>query len=239
MSLYKNIFVLLLIIFLVQFAFPQDFQIGFQIGYHQLKNSDRYLNTIIDGPYNIFDKNYFESGYIFDKESFISKTNTNIGLIIEYKLSELIHPFANFTYLQIISTGECNVQPIFSGGLMDIDTKFKIKSNFYIAQFGTNIVFKIRRIKPFLSLKLLFNNIKNNNVELVDANEDFIKYSHKYTFNSINNFGYGLGFGIKIPLIQNINLITRIDYNNFNSIHSDMKISLINYNYAIGFNFQI
>lgn len=238
MKVLRIILIPFLIIIPFELVFSQDYQLGFHLGLVDFYESDKYLEKIIDGPYEIFDHNYFDSGYVFNKNSFSSKTDINIGLSFEYKLSKIISSFVNFTYFNITSTGDCHVTPLFSGGLADQDARFEIKSNFYIVQLGTNLNYKTRYLVPFLSFKIIYNRIQNNDVELLDVNEDFIKYSHKYTFDTIDNMGLGLGFGIKIPLTKKLYFSTKAEYDNLNLINSDVNKSLKYYNYSIGILFQ-
>ncbi len=241
MKVLRKILILFLIIIPFELVFSQDYQLGLHLGLVDFNESDNYLEQIINGPYDIFDfdHDYFDSGYAFNKNSFSSKTDINIGLSFEYKFSKLISSFVNLTYFNITSNGDCHVSPLLSGGLADQDTRFEIKSNFYIVQLGINLNYKTRYLVPFLSFKLIYNRINNNNVELLDVTESFIKYSHKYTFDTINNMGVGLGFGIKIPLTKQLYFSTRAEYDNLNLIYSDVNKSLRYYNSLIGILFQI
>ena len=220
-------------------AFSQDYQLGFHLGIVNFHESDKYLEKIIDGPYYIYDNDYFDSGYIFSKNSFRSKTDISLGLSMDYKLSNLLSTFVNLIYFNITSNGECNVSPLLSGGLADRDTRFEIKSKFYTAMFGMNLNYKIICLTPYLSLNILYNHIKNNDIKLLDVNEDFIKYSHKYTFDAINNIGLGIGFGIKIPLTTKLYFSTKVEYDNLNLIYSEANKSLTYFNLSTGILFKI
>lgn len=222
-----------------EFVYSQNCKIGLHFGQTKFDDSDKYLKSIISGPYNIFDKNYFDSGHIFNMNSYSTRANLKIGISAEYNLSKTIYSFLDFSYISLASNGDCHVDPLLSGGLADRDTRFEIKSSIYSAQLGTGLDFKIRHLIPFFTLKIIYNNIKNSDVELLDVNEDFLQYSHKYTFNAINNIGFGLGFGIKIPVLRRYQLLASAEYNNLNLIYSELNNSLTIYGFSLGILFDI
>ena len=196
-KIFKNIFITFLLIIPAEFVYSQNYKIGLHFGQTKFDNSDKYLKSIIDGPYSILDKNYFKSGYIFNMNSYSTKANLKIGISAEYNLSKTIYSFLDFSYISLASNGDCHVDPLLSGGLADRDTRYEIKSSIYSAQLGAGLNLKIRHLIPFLSLKIIYNNIINNDVELLDVNEDFIQYSHKCSISYIKTFsGYKLQYSL-------------------------------------------
>lgn len=238
-NIFKNIFITFLLIIPSEFLYSQNCQIGLHFGQTKFDESDKYLKSIIDGPYNISDKNYFESGYIFNMNSYSTKANFKIGISAEYNLSKTIYTFVDFSYISVTSNGDCHVSPLLSGGLAARNTRFEIKSSIYSAQLGAGFNLKIRHLIPYLSLKIIYDNIINNDVELLDVNEDFIRYSHKYTFNTANSIGFGLGFGIKIPVLRRFQLLASAEYDDLNLIYTEVDNSLIIYSFSLGILFDI
>lgn len=222
-----------------EYVFSQSHQFGLQIGRTNLKEIDTYLEAIIDGSYNKVEDNFFESGYIFYKKSYNSWARSNIQLNYEYKLSSSIHPFLQLTYFRVISNGNCQVMPLFSGGLMEQETGFEVKSDFLITQLGLNFNNNTRYLIPFLSLNVIYNMIRNRTVQLLDVNDDFMKYSHKYTFDIINNIGLGLGVGIKIPIFGKLQLLANAEYDDLNLFYSEVNKFLIFNTISIGAIFKI